>query len=164
MKPFYGIPEAGNHWFVTYHTNYKEKLGMTKLIYDSCLLFRSEPLEIVEMQTNNTLILADNNFACTKEKAIKSAKIMIKDRKYLIPAHLLKFNDVQIKLDSKDIVLTKESHVGVILPVENYAADSTSSREIKRKKLSPKEQYLVQKVRGAYIASVCQLQASFDLF
>jgi hypothetical protein len=28
---------------------------------------------------------------------------------------------------------------------------------------SPKEQYIAQRARGAYIASVCQPEASFDL-
>ena len=45
------------------------------------------------MQTNNTLILANINFANTEKDAIRLAKIIIKDREYLIPAHLLKFNN-----------------------------------------------------------------------
>ncbi len=28
IKPLYGIPEAGKHKFTTYHTHYKEKLGI----------------------------------------------------------------------------------------------------------------------------------------
>ncbi len=59
--------------------------------------------------------------------------------------------------------MTKESHIGAILLVTDHNADSTSSRGITRKKLSPKEQYLAQRARGAYIASVCQPEASFDL-
>ena len=163
MKPLYGILEAGNHWFATYHTYHKEKLGMTESIYDPCLFFRFEPLGTVGMQTNDTLILADNNFAGTEKKAIKLAKIMTKDRKYLTPAHSLKFNGAPIKLDSNGIVLTKKSYVGGILPVTDHATDSTSSRGITRKKLSPKEQYLAQRARSAYIASVCQSEAFFNL-
>ena len=60
-------------------------------------------------------------------------------------------------------MLIKESHLGDILPVINHDADSTSSRGITRKKLSPKEQYLAQRARVAYIASMCQPEASFDL-
>ena len=78
MKPLYGIPEAGNHWFATYHTLYKEKLGRKESIYNPCLFYSSGPFCIVEMQTNDTLILANNNFA-SKEAAIKFAKIMTKD-------------------------------------------------------------------------------------
>ena len=89
---------------------------------------------------------------------------MIKSREYLTSSHPLKFNGVQIKLNSEGIVLTKESHIGSIFLVTNRDVDSTSSREITRKKLSPKEQYWAQRARGAYIASVCQPEASFNLF
>ena len=112
---------------------------MTKSTFDPCLFFRSELLGIVRMQTDNTLILADNNFASTKEEAIKSAKIITKDREYFTPIHPLKFDDVQIKLDSNGIVLTIKSHVGGILPVTDHVADSTSSKRITRKKLSLNE-------------------------
>ena len=163
MKPLYGVPEAGNHWFATYHTHHKEKLGMIESTYDPYFLYSSSSFGIVGMQTDDILILADHDFASTEEDAIRSAKIMTKDREHLTPAHPLKFNGAQIKLDLNEIVLTKESHIEGILPVTDHAADSTSSRGITRKKLSPKEQYLAQKVRGAYIASVCQPEASFNL-
>lgn len=91
------------------------------------------------MQTNNTLILANNNFISTKEEIIKSAKIITKDKKYLIFIYPLKFNSAQIKFDSNDIVLTKESYIGGILPVINHATNSTSFRGITRKKLLPKK-------------------------
>jgi hypothetical protein len=29
VKPLYGVPEAGNHWFKTYYTHHVEQLGMT---------------------------------------------------------------------------------------------------------------------------------------
>ena len=93
MKLLYSIPEAGNHWFTTYYIYHKEKLGMTKSTYNPCFLFRSELLEIIGIQTDDSLILANNNFTCIEEEAIKSAKIMTKDRKYLTSAHPLKFND-----------------------------------------------------------------------
>ena len=79
MKSLYDVPKAGNHWFATYHPHYKEKLGMTEFTCDFCL-YRSDPLGIVEMQTDDTL-----------------------------------------------------------------------------------KQYVAQKARGAYIASVCQPEASFEL-
>lgn len=31
MKSLYGVPKAGNHWFPTYYTNHKNKLGMREL-------------------------------------------------------------------------------------------------------------------------------------
>lgn len=86
IKPLYGIPEVGNHQFVTYHTHHKKKLGTIESTYDSYLLYRSGTLEIVRMQTNNILILTDNNFANKEKEAIKDAKIMTKDCEYLTSA------------------------------------------------------------------------------
>ena len=137
---------------------------MTESKYDPCLLFRSELLRIVKLQTNDILILANNNFTSIKEEEMKLAKIIIKNRKYLTFAHPLKFNSIQIKLDSNGIVLTKRSHVGGILLVTNHAADFTSSKEITRKKLLPKKLYLAQRVKGTYITFVYQSEASFNLF
>ena len=92
MKPLYSVPEAGNYWFATYHIYHKKKLGIIESIYNLCIFYSLSSFGIVEMQTDNTLILADNNFASTKENAIRLAKIMTKDRKRLTFAHPLKFN------------------------------------------------------------------------
>jgi len=29
VKPLYGVPEAGNHWFRTYHDHHTQELKMT---------------------------------------------------------------------------------------------------------------------------------------
>ena len=112
---------------------------MIESTYDPYLLFRSEPLRIMRMQIDDTLILTDNNFASTKKEAIKSAMIITKNRKYLTPVHTLRFNGTQIKLDSNGIVFTKENYVGGILLITGYVTDSISFQEITRKKLSPKK-------------------------
>lgn len=38
LKPLYGIAEAGNHRFSTYHRHHIEKLKMSPSTYDPCLL------------------------------------------------------------------------------------------------------------------------------
>ena len=60
------------------------------------------------MQTNNTLILVNENFANMEEKRVKDIIIMTKDQKYLISAKSVKFNKIQIKLDLNSIILTKK--------------------------------------------------------
>lgn len=112
---------------------------MTESTYNPCHFYRSGLLGIVGIQTNNILILADNNFASKEEKAVRNAKIMTKDWEYLTPTQPIKFNRAQIKLDLNGIVLTKKSHVGGILSVTDHDVDFTSSREITRKKVSLKE-------------------------
>ena len=96
----------------------------------------------MRMQTDDILILPDNEFVGKEKVIIQTAKIMTKDREFLTFSHPLKFNGVQINLDLKRIVLSKESHVGDIFFITNHDVDSTNSRGITRKKLSPKEQYL----------------------
>ena len=47
--------------------------------------------------------------------------------------------------------------------VKNQATNITSSRGKVRKNISPREQYVAQRALGAYIASMTQPEASFDL-
>lgn len=136
---------------------------MIESTYDSCLLHRSYPFGVIGMQTNDTLMLASDAFATMEEEAIKSAKLMTKDRDHLTAEHPIKFNGAQIRLDGDDIMLTKETHVGGISLVTSQNAESIRVRGITRIKLSRKEQYVAQRARGAYMVSVCQPEASFDL-
>ena len=141
IKPLYGVLKVANHWFAIYHTYHKNKSQIKELIYDLYLFYSSSSFDIMGMQTDNILILANNNFASTKKDKITFAKIITKNREHFTSAHLLKFNGAQIKLNSNRIVLIKKSHIGEIFSVTNHVADSTSSRRITRKKLSTKEQY-----------------------
>ncbi|EED17146.1 hypothetical protein TSTA_022030 [Talaromyces stipitatus ATCC 10500] len=142
VKPLYGIPEAGNHWFRTYH---------------------SQGFGIVGMQTDDTLILANNTFANREENEIKQANILCKPREKLTPSNPLKFNGGLITEDAQGTTLTQERTCKLIRPVQDRHADTTSSRGKVRKDVSPQEQYVAQRALGAYIASVSQPEASFDL-
>ena len=44
LKPLYGIPEAGNHWFNTYHRYHTDDLRLTQSTFDPCLLFTDSPV------------------------------------------------------------------------------------------------------------------------
>ena len=63
VKPLYGIPEAGNHWFKTYHSHHLKELNMDQSTYDPCLLYSNNPFGVVGLQTDDTLILATHDFA-----------------------------------------------------------------------------------------------------
>lgn len=112
---------------------------MIKSIYNRYLFYNSSSFGIVKIQTDDILILANNNFASTEKDTIRSVKIITKDKEYLTLTHPLKFNDTQIKLDLNKIVLVKESYIKEILLFTNHVVESTSSREISRKKLLFKE-------------------------
>lgn len=79
----YGVPEAGAHWFNTYHTHHLEKLSMSESTYDSCLLWANGSdtgFGVVGLQIDDTLILADDIFATTEAKQLKEAKLLAKER------------------------------------------------------------------------------------
>ena len=78
IKFLYDVPETGNHWFVIYHDYHVNKLKMKQFTYDAYLLHRFNSFNVVDMQTDNTFILADDAFAKEKEKTINKIKIMTK--------------------------------------------------------------------------------------
>lgn len=139
IKPLYNVLKAGNHWFATYHTHYKDKFETKKPTYKLCLQYSSGLFDIIKIQTNNILILANNNFANKEKVAIKFTKTIIKNQEYVSFLLPLKFNGAQIKLYSEGIILTKKSHIGSIFLVINYDEDSTSSKRIIKIKFFFKE-------------------------
>lgn len=84
IKLSYSITKASNYRIATNHAYYKDKLEMRKSIYDPNYFYNSDLFNFVGMQTNDILILANNNFTSIKENAIKLPKIIMKDRKYFI--------------------------------------------------------------------------------
>jgi hypothetical protein len=76
-----------------------------KSTYDSCLLHISinqTAFEIVEMQTDDTLMLADDRFADLKENKLVKAKLMFKSREKLTIFISIKFNDEVISRNEKN--------------------------------------------------------------
>ncbi|EED13482.1 hypothetical protein TSTA_097380 [Talaromyces stipitatus ATCC 10500] len=84
---------------------------MTISTYNLCLLHcidQSQGFGIIDMQTDDTLILADNTFANYEENEIKQANILCKPREKLTPSNPLKFNGGLITEDAQGITLTQE--------------------------------------------------------
>ena len=168
IKPLYGVPEAGAHWFNTYHTHHINKLSMMESTYDSCLLYtdgNDKSFGIIGLQTDNTLILANDIFAAAKEKELKEAKLLAKNREKLTLNTLIKFNGSYIRLaDDNSLFLSQERQCQCLrLVTVKEPVDLVSSRGKIRKAVTPKDQYVAQRARGAYIATVSQPEAAFDL-
>jgi hypothetical protein len=165
-RPLYGIPEAGNHWFRTYHEHHVKQLAMETSTYDPCLLHCRDPKQgfgIIGMQTDDTLIVADEAFAVREEEQIERANILCKPREQLITGKPLRFNGAVITEDAQGVTLTQERTCKNIRLVQDHPSDTVNSRGKIRKNASPYEQYVAQRALGAYIASVSQPEASFDL-
>ena len=166
VKPLYGVPEAGNHWFTTYHSHHINQLGMSVSTFDPCLLSSIGPTKfgVVGLQTDDTLILCDTAFAELEELKLQQASLLAKEREELTTDHPIKFNGGLIQLlRNGNINLTQESQCNNLSIVNNREATTRSSRGKIRSSLLPRDQYVAQRARGAYIASMCQPEASFDL-
>ena len=176
MKSLYEVFEVGNHWFAIYHKHHFDILTMKKSTYDSCLLYSHQSFGIVGMQTDDTLLLATDDFVNKEEKTVKSAKILIKNRSCFISINSIKFNGMKIQLhfSIKDsnffsinnfyITLFQETHIGKIVLIQKNEISSINNRGVVKKNLTTKNQYVAQRARGAYFASICQLEVFFDLF
>lgn len=40
VRPLYGIPESGLHWYLTYIDRHTERLGIIRATIDTCILFK----------------------------------------------------------------------------------------------------------------------------
>ncbi len=155
---------------------------MSQSIYDLCLLHTDMKIDtssdlqtdlkddhlrtdmsIVDMQTNDILILVDPNFAAAKEKAIIDAKIMTKSRDSLESNSSLKFNDTIIERQENDIYLRQIFQSDHLQLIKDVDIATISSKDKIRLALISKKQYVAQRARDAYVASICQFETSFDL-
>jgi hypothetical protein len=109
LRPLYGIPEAGTHWFRTYHNHYIEKLDLQQASYDPCLLFttksNNEPQAIVGLQTDDTLFASNTSFKDKEQEQLRKAQFLAKPLQKLTTHSPLEFNGA---------ILTKSTTTGSI--------------------------------------------------
>jgi hypothetical protein len=111
IRPLYGIPEAGNHWFCTYQQHHTNQLNMTSSIFDPYLLYSTEvatSFGIVGIQIDDTLLFADPAFAVREQQEIENASIKCKPREELTYEKPLKFNGDLISKSRQGITLSQE--------------------------------------------------------
>lgn len=147
IKPLYGIPEAGTHWWATYSSHHREKLNMITSTYDPCLLITSsESFGIIGMQTDDTLGLSDQAFFDEEERELQKANFTAKPKEILTLEHPLTFNGCRIVLNTNgSITMTQKGQASKLQIPKNF------------------QEYIEQRARGAYLATICQPEASFDL-
>jgi L-fucose mutarotase/ribose pyranase (RbsD/FucU family) len=152
---------------------------MIESTFDSCLLHINQInqfefinqsyfilFEIVDLQTDDTLILADEKFVALEENELIRAHLTFKKREKLNLITSIKFNDELIILINDDnfLLLTQSKQFDQIRLIDvKISIDLTSSREEIKKMTTFKDQYVAQRARRAYIVIVSQSEASFDL-
>jgi hypothetical protein len=116
-------------------------------------------------------MLRDDRFAELEENELKKAKLMFKKREMLIIFISIKFNDEIISLieainkNSCSLFLTQFKQFDQIQLINLLISiDLINSRDQIRKMITSKDQYVTQRIRETYIATMTQSKAAFDLF
>ncbi|KHJ32728.1 hypothetical protein EV44_g1731 [Erysiphe necator] len=125
---------------------------MTPSPHDSCLLYRNKPSTIINdntipfglsgLQTDDTLFLANLSFAKLEKDKMN---FLCKKREKLTENHDLKFNGSLIRLEK-----------GIINLLQKLQCDKITSA-------IDQNSYISQRARGAYVATMCQPEAAYDL-
>lgn len=152
--PLYGIPEAGAHWYSTYEKHHRVKLGMEQSTYDPCLMVTKNPkgpFGIVGLQTDDTLFIGDSQFVDLEDSELKAAGLLAKPAQTLTPDTPLAFNGCKLIMDA-------DGSISAIPKDQGKRIDLVDA-----KSTTAKQSYLEQRARGAYIATICQPEAAFDL-
>ncbi|KAJ5783463.1 uncharacterized protein N7518_009140 [Penicillium psychrosexuale] len=153
VKPLYGIAESGVRWFATYQRHHVNNVNMSPCTYDPCLLIANgekDEFGMVGMQTDDTLILGTKMFLAKEEEEIQRAKFRTKLTVTLSPETSFEFNGCRLSQEGRYIHLRQKGQGSKIKPIDL----NDQSRA---------QRYLEQRARGAYIASICQPEAAFDL-
>jgi hypothetical protein len=102
------------------------------------------------MQTDDTLFIADDEFATKEDTELGKAKFMAKPKEKLMPENPLSFNSYILSQDDVNMLLIQKGQGKKIKIINANLPDFRQS-------------YVEQRARGAYIASLCQPEAAFDL-
>jgi hypothetical protein len=120
----------------------------------------------VRLQTYDTLILADDEFVALEENKLIRAHLTFKKREKLNLIILIKFKNELIILVNDDnvLLLTQSKQFDQIKLINlSFSINLTSFREEIRKMITLKDQYVAQRARDVYIATISQFEAFFDL-
>jgi hypothetical protein len=105
------------------------------------------------MQTNDTLILGDDDFSALEESELVKASFMAKPKQKLNSDEPLIFNGCILSLDHDGSLQLRQKGQGKKITLIDTTSNTTSQ----------KQSYVEQRARGAYLASICQPEASYDL-
>jgi len=153
VLPLYGLAEAGMHWFATYFEHHKEQLGMETSAFDPCLLITKDNQEefgITGLQTDDTLNLGTVKFMEKEDSKLQKAKLKAKPQTILGTGSSGDFNGCHVEVEEHGVTVTQKGQANKLSLVDAKQDDA-------------KQRYVVQRARGAYIASICQPEAAFDL-
>jgi hypothetical protein len=139
---------------------------MIESTFDSCLLHIEfiNHFELVDLQTDDTLIFADDKFVALKKKKLIRAHLTSKKREKFNLIISIKFNDELIFLSDNSLLLIQSKQFDQIRLIDvKISVDLINLRDEIRKMIISKNQYIAQRAKEAYIVIVSQFETSFDL-
>lgn len=122
MKTFYGIPESGLHWYLTYMGHHRDKLCTTETRVDPCVMFRrnrdGEVEGAVVLQVDDSLGFWNANFMQEEESASK--EFNSKKRKQISASTNATFNgEVVIRRNYGTFTITQNTKIQRLTKPEN---------------------------------------------
>ena len=106
---------------------------MNQSTYDPCLLYRNNDVHfgVVGLQTDDTLLLANEAFADREDSELRKAQLTAKEREQLTAKNPLKFNGGIVQLTPNGITLMQERQCKNLSMVNiSRPAISTSSQGV----------------------------------
>lgn len=98
VRPLYGIPESGLHWYLTYLDHHVGRLGMKQSRADPCFLMKHREDGtidgVVVLQVDDSLIVGSKQFMKMEEEA--ASEFQTKPRTY-ITDNITGFNGIQLR-------------------------------------------------------------------
>jgi hypothetical protein len=129
------------------------------------IIDRSDYRGVVALQVDDSLFIRDKEFIKTEDSELKKAGIDVKPVEELLVRRDLGFNRGNISREEDSSVyfhnLTKQ--VKNLNLVSLTPQDLTCSRGTVKKNVNQKGQYLAIRALAAYLATVCQPEAAFNL-
>jgi hypothetical protein len=104
----------------------------------------------VGLQTDDILILETNDFSRLEEDKLRTANLRSKPKSTLSENTPFEFNGTKLSMEGEDIMLHQKNQASKIVLIDPKSADRG-------------QRYVEQRARGAYIASICQPEASYDM-
>lgn len=109
VKPLYGIPESGLHWYLTYLDYHINVLGMTRSKSDPCLLIKKEGgnlIGVVILQVDDSFCIGNKDFLIEEEQASK--EFICKERRF-ITKEPTSFNGLMIGIDDEGALVISQT-------------------------------------------------------
>lgn len=112
VKPLYGIPESGLHWYLTYLDHHLTRLGMQRSMVDPCVLLKRDKDGLV-----GTIILqVDDSFGVGTETFLHDEATAVTQFKHkprqILGATAVRFNGLHIsKLNDGKVLLGQHEKI-----------------------------------------------------